>query len=230
MYQLICKRLGVEPRTCLYVADGENYELAAAAQAGLHPVLIRNPTSRKRPNLFREATEWQGCAIAELSEVLGIVDAGIEQASSIPTIRRAVADDVPAISSCVAAAYERYVDRIGKPPAPMLDDYNQIVDQYDVFVLTVDEKVVGALVLVKQERSLLLDNIAVHPDYQGRGYGRKLVAFAEQRVKSTGLALLTLYPNEHMTESIELYKKLGFVEIERKTEQGYRRVYMQKTL
>jgi ribosomal protein S18 acetylase RimI-like enzyme len=150
--------------------------------------------------------------------------------SSIPKIRGAVADDVPAISSCVAAAYERYVDRIGKPPAPMLDDYSQIVNRHDVFVLTVDEKVVGALVLVKQERALLLDNIAVHPDYQGRGFGRKLIAFAEQRVKSTGLALLTLYTNEQMTENIGLYKRLGFVEIERKSEQGYRRVYMQKTV
>jgi ribosomal protein S18 acetylase RimI-like enzyme len=105
------------------------------------------------------------------------------------------------------------------------------VSRHDVFVLTVDEKVVGALVLVKQQRALLLDNIAVHhPDYQGRGFGRKLIAFAEQRVKSTGLALLTLYTNEQMTENIGLYKRLGFVEIERKIEQGYRRVYMQKTV
>jgi putative hydrolase of the HAD superfamily len=33
IYHLACKRLGVEPEECLYIADGENYELAAAAEA-----------------------------------------------------------------------------------------------------------------------------------------------------------------------------------------------------
>ena len=75
MYRLACERLHVTPGECLYVADGENYELAAAAKVGLRPVLIRNPLSQKRPNLFREATEWQGCAISELSEILSLVDA-----------------------------------------------------------------------------------------------------------------------------------------------------------
>src|SRR4029434_840287 len=40
IYSLACDRLNVSPRDCLYVADGENYELAAAARVGLHPVLI----------------------------------------------------------------------------------------------------------------------------------------------------------------------------------------------
>ena len=62
----------------------------------------------------------------------------IEEASSIPTIRRAVADDAPAISSCVAAAYENYIPRIGKPPAPMLEDYSQVINRNDVFVLTLE--------------------------------------------------------------------------------------------
>jgi hypothetical protein len=33
-----------------------------------------------------------------------------------------------------------------------------------------------------------------------------------------------------MTENIELYKKLGYMETARKTEQGYQRVYMRKAL
>jgi len=33
-----------------------------------------------------------------------------------------------------------------------------------------------------------------------------------------------------MTENINLYKNLGFVETERKQEQGYERVYMRKLL
>jgi hypothetical protein len=33
-----------------------------------------------------------------------------------------------------------------------------------------------------------------------------------------------------MTENIDLYRKLGFVETGRKQEQGYQRVYMRKHL
>jgi putative hydrolase of the HAD superfamily len=70
IYSLACDRLGVRPENCLYIADGENYELATAAQVGLHPVLIRNHLSKHRPKLFREAEEWKGDSISVLSEVL----------------------------------------------------------------------------------------------------------------------------------------------------------------
>jgi putative hydrolase of the HAD superfamily len=70
IFRLVCQRLSVAPEACLYVADGENYELATAAQVGLHPVLIRNHLSKHRPKLFREAEEWKGDSISVLSEVL----------------------------------------------------------------------------------------------------------------------------------------------------------------
>ncbi len=73
IYHLACERLGVMPERCLYIADGENYELTAAAKVGLHPVLIRNPTSQNRLELFRESREWQGATIASLAEVLQLL-------------------------------------------------------------------------------------------------------------------------------------------------------------
>ena len=68
IYHLACQRLGVTPEECLYVADGENYELAAAAQVGMQPVLIR--TSNSHTEVRREAREWQGPKVANLSEIL----------------------------------------------------------------------------------------------------------------------------------------------------------------
>lgn len=74
-YHLACERLGITPERCLYVADGENYELAAAAKVGLHPVLIRNSTSQNRPELFRESREWQGATIQTLVEIVQLTSA-----------------------------------------------------------------------------------------------------------------------------------------------------------
>jgi putative hydrolase of the HAD superfamily len=74
IYQIACERLGVAPEDCLYIADGENHELKAAADFGMSPVLIR-PTSHKlHGELRQEAREWQGLTISTLAEVLEVVD------------------------------------------------------------------------------------------------------------------------------------------------------------
>jgi putative hydrolase of the HAD superfamily len=73
IYHLACERLGVTPERCLYIADGEDHELTAAAKVGLHPVLIRTPSQETRSELHQEAREWQGAAITSLLEVLELV-------------------------------------------------------------------------------------------------------------------------------------------------------------
>jgi ribosomal protein S18 acetylase RimI-like enzyme len=145
-------------------------------------------------------------------------------------IRPARTEDSPAITECVAAAYRHYIARIGKPPGPMLDDYREVIQQHHVLVLTEGTNIIGVLVLIRQLHSLLVDNVAVHPDYQRKGLGRKLMALAEAEAHRLGLTTVTLYTNEHMTENIELYKRLGYTETERKAEQGYHRVYMRKSV
>ncbi len=86
-------------------------------------------------------------------------------------IRPARAADATAITECVAAAYRHYIARLGKPPGPMLDDYREVIQQHRVLVLTEGATIIGVLVLIRQPQSLLVDNVAVHPDYQGRGLG-----------------------------------------------------------
>jgi putative hydrolase of the HAD superfamily len=73
IYRLACERLGVIPEHCLYIADGENHELAAAAQVGLHPVLLRNLSRDNGAELLREAREWRGDVVCALSEVPALI-------------------------------------------------------------------------------------------------------------------------------------------------------------
>ena len=79
IYHLACERLGVGPEECLYVADGENHELKAAAEVGMSPVLIRPTSHEPRGELRQEAREWQGPSISALYEVLEL--AGINRRS-----------------------------------------------------------------------------------------------------------------------------------------------------
>jgi putative hydrolase of the HAD superfamily len=74
IYHLACERLGAAPESCLYIADGENHELSAAAKVGLNPVLIRTSSEESMSGVHQEAKEWQGTTIASLPEVLQLVD------------------------------------------------------------------------------------------------------------------------------------------------------------
>ncbi len=147
-----------------------------------------------------------------------------------PGIRTAQPSDAVAIKRCVEAAYQHYIARMGKPPGPMVDDYANVIEQHGAFVVEENGEIVGVLVLIQTESGMLLDNVAVHPEHQGEGLGRRLLELAESETRNQGYAYLDLYTHECMTENIEMYKRIGYVETERKSEHGYNRVYMQKAL
>jgi hypothetical protein len=56
---------------------------------------------------------------------------------SVANIRRARLDDATAIH-LVSRRVCALCHPPGKPPAPALEDYSQVVSRHDVFVLTVD--------------------------------------------------------------------------------------------
>lgn len=145
-------------------------------------------------------------------------------------IRPARPEDATQVAACVAAAYQHYISRMGRPPGPMLDDYGQVIRQHQVFVAEQQSKVIGVIVLILKGRGILLDNVAVHPAQQGKGLGGRLIALAETESRRQGFTQLDLYTHECMTENIAMYKKLGYFETERRIERGYQRVYMRKTL
>ena len=146
-----------------------------------------------------------------------------------PHIRPAGKDDASAIAACVREAYAHYIERMGKPPGPMLDDYAEVIARHAVFV-TEDDDLLGVLVLIEQDGGILLDNIAVTPAAQGTGVGRALLQFAEAEARRRGYAAIDLYTHELMVENITLYKKIGYRETERRQEKGFARVYMRKDL
>lgn len=145
-------------------------------------------------------------------------------------IRLATSDDVAAIESIVKDAYLPYVARIGATPGPMLDDYPARVAQGAAYVLDCPGGIQGVIVLLPELSCMLLDNIAVCPSAQGRGYGRQMLQWAEDRARRLGLASIRLYTQEMMTENIAIYRRYGYVETHRATEIGLNRVFMRKPL
>ena len=135
-----------------------------------------------------------------------------------------------AIRAIVEAAYAMYFPRIGRSPAPVSADYPALVDAGEAWVGIEDEQVVGVLVFRPGNDAVILENVAVDPSFQRRGYGRALIEFVERQALELGLAEVTLYTNEAMVENLHLYRRLGFVETDRRVEDGYRRVFFRKSL
>lgn len=144
-------------------------------------------------------------------------------------IRPAVPGDRAEIEACVNAAYQMYVERMGNAPAPMLADYASLIAARSVYVADQDG-VLGVLVIEPRDDHLFVENVAVHPDAQGRGLGQRLMRFAEDRARQHGLDDVRLYTNEMMVENLGYYAHLGYRETDRRYEHGYHRVYMRKRL
>jgi GNAT superfamily N-acetyltransferase len=145
-------------------------------------------------------------------------------------IRPASVADLAAIERIVSDAYRVYIERIGKPPGPMLDDYSAHVRNHAAWVAEVGEQVTGVLILIDETDHLLLDNVAVDPSHHGRGIGRALLNFAEEEAVRRGHSEITLYTHEKMSENLAMYPALGWVETERREQNGYQRVFFRKSL
>jgi len=145
-------------------------------------------------------------------------------------IRRARPDDVPGITRCVCAAYLQYIERIGKQPAPMLQNYAAVITASQVHVAERAGRILGVLELVVTDEGFLLDSVAVDPVARGTGVGRQLLEFAEGEARRQGHASIYLMTNEKMIENQALYTRIGYVLFDRRVVHGYPRVLLRKAL
>ncbi|WP_432666710.1 GNAT family N-acetyltransferase [Wukongibacter baidiensis] len=142
-------------------------------------------------------------------------------------IRKAIIDDARNLKSCMDMAYSKYLDRLGGKRLPPMDvDYEEEIASYPVWVAESDKEIVGGLILTFEDDYTTISNVAVRPDFQGKGLGRGLMDFAESEAKSRGYSEIRLATHVLLTENISFYLKLGWIEIGRDDI----RVYMKKNI
>ena len=145
-------------------------------------------------------------------------------------IRNAVAANLPAIAAISKAPYEDYITRIGKRPEPMDADVCEPVQRGQVFVLELGADIPGYIIIYADDGSQLIENVSVAPEFQGQGFGARLLAFAEVEAARNSLPRLFLCTNVKMTENLEYYPRLGYKEYKRALNQGFERVLFEKRL
>jgi len=125
-------------------------------------------------------------------------------------IRRATASDAAAVRDLTREAYAKWVGVIGREPKPMTADYDVAVRDHAIDLLHIDGQLTALIEMQPERDHLLIVNVAVRPGFQGRGYGRALLAHAEDLASSLRLAKLRLYTNSRFTENLRLYGRLGY--------------------
>jgi N-acetylglutamate synthase-like GNAT family acetyltransferase len=125
--------------------------------------------------------------------------------------RPARAEDVGAIAATVSSAYLHYIERIGRQPGPMLEDYAAAVQRRQVHVVTQAGTVIGVIVMGVTDEGFCIDNVAVRPSAKGQGVGRMLLALVEAEAHRQGFDSLYLATHELMTENQALYQRIGYV-------------------
>ena len=156
-------------------------------------------------------------------------DAGRPEMPELP-IRRAGAADSTAIRRLVHAAYAHYEPLLGRTPLPMLTDYDAAIRDHEVWVLDApDGGLAAVLELIERPGHLWIDNVAVDPGWQGRGLGRRLLAFADAEARRRGLPELGLLTNELYTTNIAMYERYGYRETHREPHLGTDLIHFRKT-
>ena len=147
-----------------------------------------------------------------------------------PRLRPATDADAPGVTACVCEAYVHYIERIGKQPRPMLDDYREVIASSQVHVAERDGRIVGVIVLKITDEGFFIDNIAVRPAVKGAGVGRLLLELAEREARRHGYDSIYLSTHELMVENRALYARIGYVEFDRRVMETYSCVLMRKPL
>ncbi len=144
---------------------------------------------------------------------------------SEPTLRRATDRDADGLAECIDAAYAVYAGRITDLPK-VSDGIADVIRDHRVWIVEVESRIVGGIVLVPHDNFMMLQNVAVRPEAAGMGLGRTLIAQAEQDCLDLGLSEIRLSTHIDMPENVAIYSRLGWEE----TGRSDNKVFMSKSI
>lgn len=127
-------------------------------------------------------------------------------------LRVATIRDAEAVTALTRSAYAKWVPVIGREPLPIKVDRSAAILERRVDLLFVGPDLAALIETIQRDDDLLIENVAVAPRFQRLGYGRRLVAHAEQLAARAGISFVRLYyTNSRFEANLRLHASLGFV-------------------
>lgn len=148
----------------------------------------------------------------------------------IVKLRRAGADDVPAITRITNAAYTKWIAIIGREPMPMTVDYTLAIHRHIFDFAEVDGVAFGLIEMIDEGTYLMIENLAVLPEHQGKGLGSFLLAHAEQVATTLNYPRVRLLTNGAFVSNIKFYQRHHYTIDREEPFKGGTTVHMSKVL
>jgi GNAT superfamily N-acetyltransferase len=109
-------------------------------------------------------------------------------------------------------------------------DYERAIAEHTIDLLVDGDALVGLIETILRPDHLWIENVAVAPERQGRGFGRLLLDQAERRAIQSGRFEIRLLTNQAFTANLELYAKSGFAIDRTEPFRGGTTVHMSKRI
>jgi len=92
-----------------------------------------------------------------------------------------------------------------------------------IFFVKLNDEIVGTVALINQKKFYELSKMAISPKHQGLKIGQQLMDYCINFAKQQNWESITLYSHRKLVPAINMYKKVGFVEVELEAESHYER-------
>lgn len=121
------------------------------------------------------------------------------------TYRNATIDDIPSLCQLDNACFDKTASTLNQRFHQLLSERNyQIVMAFD------KEQCVGKVHIRWQDKGATFSDIAVFPEFQGKGLGTALISYCINFALSEGKPNLNLDVETHNQKALNLYTRLGF--------------------
>ncbi|WP_339342569.1 GNAT family N-acetyltransferase, partial [uncultured Polaribacter sp.] len=99
-----------------------------------------------------------------------------------------------------------------------------------IFFIKNETKIIGTIALIRQQTYFELSKMAILPEYRGQKIGLKLIEYCINFAKQEKWKSITLYSHKKLVPAINLYKKVGFVEVPLERDVHYERANIKMML
>lgn len=79
-----------------------------------------------------------------------------------------------------------------------------------VVIHQLDKKIIGYIIFWQIGDEAQINNVAIHPDYQGQGFGEMAMRYVLERLRENGVHFVSLEVRVSNLPALTLYRKLGF--------------------
>ncbi|WP_248908178.1 GNAT family N-acetyltransferase [Halocatena marina] len=128
-------------------------------------------------------------------------------------IREAVAADASDLVTVYQSAYRENRDRGFSAKMESVNERTvaEWIDEYRVYVATVDGDVIGGVRLEETaSERVKLSRLGVHDQWKGKGVGSRLIEYAENAMRASGYATIWLTTPQDHPYLPEVYRRRGY--------------------